>query len=99
MKSIVKELEEEAGRIINEAKRRAEEIVKNARKRAEEVLSDKSYLSDLEREKNELEARVRGEIDAIINNAIAEARLLEEKYRSAIDELVKKLVKIVARVE
>lgn len=99
MKSIVKELEEEAERIINEAKQRAEEIVKNARKQAEDMLSDKGYLRDLEREKGELEARVRKEVDGIINNAAAEARLLEEKYKGVIDELVKKLVKVVAQVE
>lgn len=99
MRSVLEEIENEAIKIVEEAKKKAQDIVNEARRIAEEILSDKSYVKELEVLKQELEHRIREEVDKIIREGEEKTKNIKSIVKTKAREVAKKLASSVAGVE
>jgi vacuolar-type H+-ATPase subunit H len=99
MSALMEIIEKEAEKIIKEAEERASKIIEEAKKRAEEILNDKSYLSELETFRKELERKLKEEVNRIFDEAKREADEIRKVYSQKLSDIVKRIAATVAGVD
>ncbi len=96
LSALMEVIEKEAEKIIREAEERAAKVIEEAKRRAEEILNDKSYLSELEAFKKELERKLEEEANRIFEEAKREAGVIYLVYSKKRDFIAKRIASIVA---
>lgn len=99
MSSIIQSIEAEAMNIIEEAKKKAQKIIEEAKAKAKEILEDRSYLKELEEYRRGIEAKLREEINKIINEAQIEATIIKRTGFEKAKVIAKRIASMVAGIE